>query len=420
MAKIDETKQNWDGLICPVCRFVFRIPIKHSGAGVVCPACAHLLQIPTLEQRQMHAKASLTRARKAVAQRRDLKKGVDRAVVDSRHKNGAVSDHGHELAVDDLSCSGESSQASDKISQDDCEAGGYMGEPAWEQKASEVEPISPMTWILSGSLLGVSIILMGIWLMMQSADEQTMPVVIDDEQTEFSINTVKVDIEKDDQRRMVQESKNIIEVFLTAESVSELEKLVRTPVITMPRIREWYKDDAWQAQGFRVLGYKNSIAIDGDIVSMDVQLKDFSVRSISVVKTDNGYKIDWESWVAWSPIKWENLFLLRPSQPVEVRVLCKRVNYYNRLFQDSNRWFAVRMSHPDFDRSIYGYIDSAMPEFYGFIAELLRGEEVSATLKISYPSNTSVANQVTITEHIKSGWIRDLSAENQAQQPASQ
>ncbi|MGB2402210.1 MAG: hypothetical protein ACPIA7_02245 [Akkermansiaceae bacterium] len=420
MSKIDETKPNWDGLICPVCRFVFRIPINHSGAGVVCPACAHLLQIPTVEQRQMCANVSLAKARKALAQRDELEKVVDRAVVDSLPQNRAVRDHGHEAAVDDLPCSNESSQVIDQTSQNHCELGGYRREPSWEQESSTVEPISPMTWILSGSLLGVSIILMGIWLMMQSADDQTMTVLIDDKQTEFSAATDKADIVEDDQGRMVQESKKIIERFLTTESVSELEKLVRTPDVTMPRIRAWYEDDAWEAQGFRVLGYKKSIAIDDEIVSMDVQLKDFTVRSISVVKTDNGYKIDWESWVAWSPIKWEDLFLLRPNRPVEVRVLCKRVNYYNRLFQDSNKWFAVRMSHPDFDRSIYGYIDSGMPQFYGFIAELLRGEEVPATLKISYPSNTSVGNQVTINEYLKSGWTRDLPAESQAQQPASQ
>lgn len=40
-------KKQWQGLECPVCRCVFRIPGDHDGAGVLCPACNYLLQIPS-------------------------------------------------------------------------------------------------------------------------------------------------------------------------------------------------------------------------------------------------------------------------------------------------------------------------------------------------------------------------------------
>ena len=56
MPEAGNAKQNWEGLVCPVCRFVFRVPMNHNGAGVVCPACAHLLQIPSVDQRRMVAK----------------------------------------------------------------------------------------------------------------------------------------------------------------------------------------------------------------------------------------------------------------------------------------------------------------------------------------------------------------------------
>ena len=53
MPEAGKAKQNWEGLVCPVCRFVFRVPMNHDGAGAVCPACAHLLQIPSVDQRRM-------------------------------------------------------------------------------------------------------------------------------------------------------------------------------------------------------------------------------------------------------------------------------------------------------------------------------------------------------------------------------
>ena len=102
-----------------------------------------------------------------------------------------------------------------------------------------------------------------------------------------------------------------------------------------------------------MVGHKNSIIINGDTITMDVQLDNFDIKKIAVVKTVAGYKVDWESWVAWTSVNWQELFDLRPTDPVEVRVLCKRVNYYNRVFNDSTKWFAVRLSHPYSDKSIY-------------------------------------------------------------------
>jgi len=405
MSKVGKTKQNWEGLICPVCRFVFRVPMDHTGAGVVCPACAHLLQIPSAEQRQMASNVRLSASMKASSKRHAVIKDSHLESVDNAATNEQVALGNHKQVLE------EDDDGSADINRPD-----HL--PAWELDAPAVEPISPLTWILSGSLLGVSIVLVGIWLIVQSVDEQKNAEIITDEQTELPIVESLPNSQKTQEAYMIEESKKVIKEFLKVESVSQLEGLVRTPAVTIPRMRAWYKNDIRKAPGLRVLGYKKSISVTGEVITMDVQLDDFSVKTISVVKTDNGYKIDWESWVAWSSVNWQELFDLRPNQPVEVRVQCKRVNYYNRLFSDSTKWFAVRLSHPDSEQSIYGYIDSEIPRFYRFITELVREKEVAATLKISYPINSPVGNQVTITEYLHSGWIREASPEAQSKQPA--
>ena len=78
-------------------------------------------------------------------------------------------------------------------------------------------------------------------------------------------------------------------------------------------MRIWYQDDAWKAQGVRVIGYKKSAVVNEQVVTMDVQLNDFSVKTISVVKTELGYKVDWESWVAWSSVKWGGSLCYAPE-----------------------------------------------------------------------------------------------------------
>ncbi len=414
MPEAGNAKQNWEGLVCPVCRFVFRVPMNHNGAGVVCPACAHLLQIPSVDQRRMVANARAQTSSKASVSRHGLKKDIG----DMMFKE-APGDAGSDIA-DDLEYLDASLQpkqlVDDSCEQDDA----YPGLPAWEQDrpVAASEPISALTWILSGSLLGVSIVVVSIWLMVQSIDDD-IHYDASDTVAEPQKDISSIDTRQAEESRMMKESKKVVVEFLEAKTEADVEGLIRTPEVSTPRMRAWYDRDPWVTPGVRVVGHNNSIIINGDTITMDVQLDNFDIKKIALVKTAAGYKVDWESWVAWTSVNWQELFDLRPTDPVEVRVLCKRVNYYNRVFNDSTKWFAVRLSHPDSDKSIYGYIDSELPQFHRFITDLVREKEVSATLKIRYPQNSPVGNQVSIVEHMQSGWVRPAASNHEAESPSA-
>ena len=414
MPETGNAKQNWEGLVCPVCRFVFRVPMNHNGAGVVCPACAHLLQIPSVDQLRMVANARAQTSGKASVSMHGLKQDIgDMMFKEAPGGNG--SDIAGDLEPLDVSLQPKQ-LVDDSCEQDDA----FPGLPAWEQDrpAAASEPISALTWILSGSLLGVSIVVVSIWLMVQSIDDDIRDDASDaiaEPQKDIS----SIDTRQAEESRMMKESKKVVVEFLEAKTEADVEGLIRTPEVSTPRMRAWYDRDPWVTPGVRVVGHNNSIIINGDTITMNVQLKNFAIKKIALVKTAAGYKVDWESWVAWSSVNWPELFDLRPTDPVEVRVLCQRVNYYNRVFNDSTKWFAVRLSHPDSDKSIYGYIDSELPQFHRFITDLVREKEVSATLKIRYSQNSPVGNQVSIIEHIQSGWVRPAASNHEAESPSA-
>ena len=414
MPEAGNAKQNWEGLVCPVCRFVFRVPMNHNGAGVVCPACAHLLQIPSVDQRRMVANARAQTSSKASVSRYGLKKDIGDMMF-KETPGGASSDIADDLEPLDASLQPKQ-LIDDSCEQDDA----YPGLPAWEQDrpVAASEPISALTWILSGSLLGVSIVVVSIWLMVQSIDDD-ITYDASDAVAEPQKDISSIDTRQAEESRMMKESKKVVVEFLEAKTEADVEGLIRTPEVSVPRLRAWYDRDPWVTPGVRVVGHKNSIIINGDTITMDVQLDNFDIKKIAVVKTVAGYKVDWESWVAWTSVNWQELFDLRPTDPVEVRVLCKRVNYYNRVFNDSTKWFAVRLSHPYSDKSIYGYIDSESPQFHRFITDLVREKEVSATLKIRYPQNSPVGNQVSIVEHMQSGWVRSAASNHEAESPSA-
>lgn len=414
MPEAGNAKQNWEGLVCPVCRFVFRVPMNHNGAGVVCPACAHLLQIPSVDQRRMVANARAQTSSKASVSRYGLKKDIGDMMF-KETPGGASSDIADDLEPLDASLQPKQ-LIDDSCEQDDA----YPGLPAWEQDrpVAASEPISALTWILSGSLLGVSIVVVSIWLMVQSIDDD-ITCDASDAVAEPQKDISSIDTRQAEESRMMKQSKKVVVEFLEAKTEADVEGLIRTPEVSVPRLRAWYDRDPWVTPGVRVVGHKNSIIINGDTITMDVQLDNFDIKKIAVVKTVAGYKVDWESWVAWTSVNWQELFDLRPTDPVEVRVLCKRVNYYNRVFNDSTKWFAVRLSHPYSDKSIYGYIDSESPQFHRFITDLVREKEVSATLKIRYPQNSPVGNQVSIVEHMQSGWVRSAASNHEAESPSA-
>ena len=414
MPEAGNAKQNWEGLVCPVCRFVFRVPMNHNGAGVVCPACAHLLQIPSVDQRRMVANARAQTSSKASVSRYGLKKDIGDMMF-KETPGGASSDIADDLEPLDASLQPKQ-LIDDSCEQDDA----YPGLPAWEQDrpVAASEPISALTWILSGSLLGVSIVVVSIWLMVQSIDDD-ITYDASDAVAEPQKDISSIDTRQAEESRMMKQSKKVVVEFLEAKTEADVEGLIRTPEVSVPRLRAWYDRDPWVTPGVRVVGHKNSIIINGDTITMDVQLDNFDIKKIAGVKTVAGYKVDWESWVAWTSVNWQELFDLRPTDPVEVRVLCKRVNYYNRVFNDSTKWFAVRLSHPYSDKSIYGYIDSESPQFHRFITDLVREKEVSATLKIRYPQNSPVGNQVSIVEHMQPGWVRPAASNHEAESPSA-
>jgi len=362
----------------------------------------------------MVANARAQTSSKASVSRYGLKKDIGDMMF-KETPGGASSDIADDLEPLDASLQPKQ-LIDDSCEQDDA----YPGLPAWEQDrpVAASEPISALTWILSGSLLGVSIVVVSIWLMVQSIDDD-ITYDASDAVAEPQKDISSIDTRQAEESRMMKQSKKVVVEFLEAKTEADVEGLIRTPEVSVPRLRAWYDRDPWVTPGVRVVGHKNSIIINGDTITMDVQLDNFDIKKIAVVKTVAGYKVDWESWVAWTSVNWQELFDLRPTDPVEVRVLCKRVNYYNRVFNDSTKWFAVRLSHPYSDKSIYGYIDSESPQFHRFITDLVREKEVSATLKIRYPQNSPVGNQVSIVEHMQSGWVRSAASNHEAESPSA-
>ena len=407
-------KRTWAGYACPVCRFVFRVPKDHNGVGVICPACRYLLKIP-----QTHEVSQLLA--------RDLEAQKPLAIVpmDKKENKPIVS---RPLGdADKLSDADSSDRASNSKGQRRRrKKKPSTTTPSWERQVSSANSKegNSLAWIIGGSFIGLIVVAIGAWIVMDnvSPNEQDgrnrSKLSGGDEKNSFQLDSgVKLTPEEQKEQKEIEESVNtkqdvlaesqkVVEAFLTSDEAEDLHALVRTPEVTVPRMQKWYASHEWVAPGAKEIGYGGGVTVKGVMASMPVRLNDYSVKHIVVERTSKGYLVDWESWVGWGEVDWAELFKQRPTELVEMRVICAMDSYYNRIFKDDSKWLAVRMEYPNADRSIYGYIDRKTTTLTSLLGDLKDGRAMPVTIKIRYPKDSVADNQVYIEEYIQSGWVR--------------
>lgn len=307
---------------------------------------------------------------------------------------------------------------------------GAHARPEWERNTapSPSGDANPVAWIIGGSLFGLGVVGVGAWLVIGSLADEKSADADDAEHPSVGLATpilLPVDQmtpeEKKRQKQIsdtvktgtnfITDGGEVVKKFLNATSSAELEALVRTPEVTVPRMRAWYARHQWKPPGAETVAYGGSASVQGVMGMMSVRLNDYSVKSVALENTPAGYLVDWESWVAWSSMDWDELFEKRPTEPVEVRVTCSLDTYYNRDFNDDTEWVAVRLIHPASERTIYGYIARDSTSLMRMLVDLQSNQTLVATLKVHYLENSASDNQVVISDYLQMGWVRPSAAE---------
>lgn len=427
MPEVAKKKRTWLGLVCPVCRFVFRVPKDHEGQGVICPACNHLLNLPEdkMSRKPVAQKSAEKKAEVVVEEPkvvipkprevRESKPIVARALTEDDKIKEAPSDRKRRK--------GRRRKSSE-------------GAVGWDQKESNKvrKDETSMPWIIGGGLLGLVVAGVGAWLVIDSAkkDEnknseppsQLPSFTLSDLEDESKVELTEEEKKRQKEIRdsvktgmnVLSDAEESVKKFLNAGSLEEMAKYVRTPEVTVPRMREWYGSKVWEPIGVKEVGAGGRVTVKGRMASMSVQLKDFTYRQVALERVGSEYKVDWESWIVWSSIPWEDIFEKKPKQAIEIRVRCSQDSYYNRHFRDDGKWLAVKLLHPLEDRTLYGYIDKDSPALTRLIADLQGGKVSAATIKVKFPKDSLANNQVEITEYIQNGWVRP-SADDESTQP---
>jgi hypothetical protein len=192
--------------------------------------------------------------------------------------------------------------------------------------------------------------------------------------------------------------------FLSAKTVDELLPLVREPQRAAARIRAFHGGDAIAPEGLDLFNSRTEVLRDGPFFTVHVRTKAYQEKRLSFVETPQGLKIDWESWVGWSPLPWPEFIASRPTQAVPFRVNLSPVEYYNFGFTDDRKWRSFRLESPDGEHSAYAYVErgTVTDEAIQIAPEQ---KQLALTLLLKFPENIESRSQVIIEKVVAEGWL---------------
>jgi hypothetical protein len=376
---VPETMENprqWNGYVCPDCRFVFRVPKDHDGNGVVCASCRRLLRIPSA--------LDTTLPLMTTVQSFAADEGVenpDLATLTKRRRDrkmGGFEDH------------------------------------QWDEDAIAVGPDKnekrTMRLMLVGGSVLLAVMVAGVVFSTKTSPKPTAlvlekaPVVVSpvtklEEKGSSMLN-------KRGEVAFTEDAEPLARKFLDATSVEELLPLVSKPEVAEARMRDFYAGKKIEALGLSKFDSSAALSIHEKAVLFLLFTRELEERSMVFRNSPQGLKIDWECWVGWSEISWEKFQSEKPTTGHVFRVTLSAVEYYNFAFADESKWRSYRLLSPDGEHAIYGYVEKNTV-LEQKVSPKVAGKNLLLMLKLKFPVGASSATQVEIESVVADGWVLD-------------
>lgn len=444
-----EVQNEWSAYSCPLCHAIFRLPAGSSGVMVECPSCGEVMGVGVLRpsgttgmavavrprqvQGDVHLAGDLPIGRVKEEQGEKADVVVNRTVEQEFRKADVVVSRsiGQEFRKDDLTIDRAENEESLK-SQPRAKEGTRRRRKRrrkvgkgrrrsqkldWDSETSEELSgnAQAASWkvVLFGGLIAAVLIagVLILFLVDRDNEEGTASpgdamlaregIVLGAENEEGvlvqELRTADIDAE-------VAAMTEAVERFLGATTVDELLAVTLRDRYQQDRIRDYYRTRELKPKVAKQVASGGRIVKNGDLWATDVIFSDNSRRPITVQRGENGYRVDWESWVGYSEMTWEDIREARTMTPVVFRVLCSKVEYYNYGFGDEGKWASFRLQSPDREHTLFGYVARRSEEEKRLVRYGDKeGKPRAFMVKIRFAEDSG-PDQVIIDEVLSAGW----------------
>ena len=205
-------------------------------------------------------------------------------------------------------------------------------------------------------------------------------------------------------------SEKVIQQFFQARTLDEMRPLIRHPDVLDPIMNRWYESQPFRQEDTIIFDSATIKELDGSRYYLHFVYfeNDIDPRPLAVEETAEGSRVDWETAVGYQSIPWEDYRRQRPAEKMYLRVKAQLDNYYNFEFGDPQEWSCFRLSHPDADSSIYGYVKK-YSEMDNELRDVLAKEPSAVDfliLGLRFPETRESNHTVYIDEILQSKWVR--------------
>ena len=235
--------------------------------------------------------------------------------------------------------------------------------------------------------------------------EKEAPAMVEDDSGEEPVELPEV--MKKSEVEFLENARPIIKRFMEATSIEEMLPLVRNPEDVGPKMKRQYPDGKIDAPGLSAMTGREPVNYRGKFASLIVRTKDQEARQLAFTDTPDGLKIDWESYVGWSDMTWDEFLETKPIKPQIFRVLVKRTEYYNFNFESDTEWQSYRLISADGEHIVYGYLKQDSPVNLKVKPDDKKSE-VAMLLSLKFRPGEESRNQVVIDRYITDGWVMGI------------
>ncbi|MFK7850903.1 MAG: hypothetical protein AB8D78_07985 [Akkermansiaceae bacterium] len=285
------------------------------------------------------------------------------------------------------------------IEQVDGELDGSL-EARWEREET-IDRKIPKGWLW---LLIVIFLIAVTWSLVQVASSEKEP--------EVSIAQPELIVEDDqDAIEIVDNIELTVRKFYDSRSVDEMVRYVRHPERVRVLMEDHYSRFPMKADRVEAISSIRPITVGktADFFVMRTRLASSESDQLLIeLGSGNEAKIDWETYVCYQPIDWDEFASERPNGFTgNFRVYAKRDHFFVHEFADSEKYACYQLTALGSDSFLFGYVERSSDSFEKIEAALGTSSSKSEPmlLRLHLPENLVSKRGLLIEKMLEPQWI---------------
>ncbi|HEX2750680.1 MAG TPA: hypothetical protein VHM91_21930 [Verrucomicrobiales bacterium] len=208
----------------------------------------------------------------------------------------------------------------------------------------------------------------------------------------------------------IERGKKAVQEFMAAQTIEARLPLVIDPDRAGPRMKEFY---AAKGEDPKITNWEVGAPMNGKQgVWLPLLFQDSAGRKAMVVieETGKGCRIDWENFVAYGEMPWQEFCRSAPSTAKTMRVRLRQVDVYGGAYTQ-DKYQSYEIEHRSGLPRLVGYVDRAGRSVQR-ILEVVKGDGTwqSAQLYLQFDTRAGGENQVLILDIVRNRWQDEVTA----------